>query len=737
MFAFHKSLGTALYRQEKPRLTLPKAITKAVDSAVCTYINSNQAASEGIRSALEEHFCVVNLDPASVCLSPAPTLRKHKNAKAIINQWGENVEATFVQSVSKFRCLNLSPELEAWEESTEVIGQMLLKQDVTVVPDKAKGVISVAGPVDVVQGVEQSLSEATNKISKRVQRQKFSETETIKMPPGLLSILLHSGVKEELLSVYPEVEILNRNDSPDLIVKCLREEIVEIQKFIFNRTSELKYQRLDMDPFVLELLKKEQEEKLTDLFLRSYGINAALKISGNTLQLVAVTDRALVDAEDHLGKLLMSQYVDVEDSNVLKTPEWDEYVRQAESANNELARRIRIRIKEQQVVVSGDKAAVISVSRELEDFLKQNAHVEETVPIKPDIILKHIKAFDKSHMEKLQDKVALSYKSESICLSGSRADVLKSKSEVEKLVSSLIVETHEVSVPGAKKLFENLHSMNSLFNGTCCLVELMDGTSGQGRPPNAPTPLCQLQTVDGTEIFVCKADICSYPVHAVVSYANPDFKFTSGLQRALLKAAGPQLQEECDRLIHSKGRLTPGENVITAAGGQLFCKNIIHAVAPELEGGQIIRVKRVAQLKKTIKGSLELAEKKGCVSVALPALSITSGFLFKLSVDTIITAVREYFDERHNDIVLKRVHFVDTCDESVAKMAAAVREQFKDHCAPQASSSSSPNLPSTSTSTSPGNQTPSNPNCLGQVQTNEGLIITLVIGNIEDATVIN
>lgn len=735
MFAFHKSLGTALYGQEKPRLTLPNAINKAIDCAVWTYINSNQAAAESIRSALKEHFCIVNLDRVTVCLSPAPTLRQHKNAKAIINQWGKNVEATFVQSVSKFMCLNLSPESEVWEESTEAIRQMLLKEDVAVVPDKAKGVISVAGPVDVVEGVQQSLYEATNKIRKRVQRQKLSKTETVKMPPAL-TILFRGDVKEELLSVHPELEISNSNDSPDLIVTGLMEEIVEVHKFILNRTSELKYQKLDMDPFVLELLKEEQEETLTDMMLRSYGINAALKSSGNTLQLVAVTDRTLVNAEDHLGKLLMSQYVDVEDSNVLKTPEWDEYVHQAENANNKLASRIRIRTKDQQVVVSGHKDVVINVSRELEDFLKQNARVEETVAIKPDVILKHIKAFDKSHMEKLQDKVALSYKYEAICLSGSRADVLKSKSLVEKLVSSLIFESYEVSVPGAKKLFEKLDSMNSLFNATGCLVELVDGTSGQGKPTNVPKPLCQLRTVDGNEIFVCKADICSYPVHVVVSYANPDLKFTSGLQRALLKAAGPQLQKECDRLIHLKGRLKPGDSVITAAGGQLFCRNIIHAVAPELDGGQIIRLKRVAQLKKAIKDSLELAEKKGCVSVALPALSSTSGFLFKLSVDTIITAVREYFDERHNDIVLKRVHFVDTCDQSVALMAAAVREQFKDHSAPRASSSS-PNLPSTTTSTSAGNQTPSNPNCLGQVQTKEGLNLTLIVGNIEDARVIN
>lgn len=736
VFAFHKSLGTALYGQEKPRVPLPKAINKAIDCALWTYIDSNPAVVESIRSALKEHFCNVTLDRASVCLSPAVTLQQHKNAKAIINQWGENVEATFVKSVSKFRCLKLSPESEAWEESTEEIRQMLVKEDVAVVPDKAKGVILVAGPVDVVEGVEQSLYEATDKIRRRVQRQKLSKTETIQMGLAIRTVLLQGGVKEELLNVYPELEISYGSDGPDLIVTGLMEEIVEVQKFILKRISELKQGRLDMDPFVLELLKEEQEEKLTDMFLRPHRINAALKSSGNTLQLVALTDEALADAEDQLGKLLMSQYVDVEDSNVLKTPEWDEYVRQTENANNTLPSRIRIRIKDPQVVVSGHKDVVINVCRKLEDFLKQYARVEETVAIKPDIILKHMKAFDKAHMEKLQDKVVLSYKYEAICLSGPRADVLNSKSLVQKLVSSLTFESYEVSIPGAKKLFENLDSMNSLFNGTGCLVELVDSISGQGRPTNVPKPLCQLQTVDGTEIFVCKADICSYPVHAVVSDANPDLRFTSDLQRALLKAAGPQLQVECDHLIRLKGRLKPGDNVITAAGGQLCCRNIIHTVAPKLEVGQMICLKRVAEFVNAIKGSLELAEKNGCVSLALPAISISSGSLSKLTLDTIITAVRKYFDERHNDVVLKRIHFVDTCDESVAKMVAAVREQFKYHCAPQASSSS-PNLPSTTTSTSPGTQTPSNPNCLGQAQTKEGLDITLVVGNIEDATVIS
>lgn len=741
VFAFHTSLGRALYGQEKPRPKLPNAFTESIDCAVWTYINSNQSAAESIRRDLKEHFCIVNLDQSTVCLSPATTLDQQKDGKVISNQWKESVEATFAQSISKFRCLKLSPESEAWEESEEMIRQMLLKEDVVVVPDKAKGVISVAGPVSAVEGVEQSLYEATNTIRKRLQRQKSSITEAVKLPPAIFSVLVQGDLKEQLCSVYPQLEMSHSKGSPDLIVTGLPEEIAEVKTIIFTRILELKYQKLEMDCFVLDLLKEEQEQELTDVYLTSYGINAAFKISGNGLQLVAITDETLRDAEEHLVKLLITQDVNVEDTNVLKMPEWDHQVCQTETANNRLHSRIRIYTKDQKVVVCGHRDAVINVSRKLKDFLEQNAHVEETVVIKPNTILNYIKILDKPKIEQIQDKVALSYKNEAICLSGSRADVLECKSLVEKLVSSVFFETLTVAAPGAKKLFKNLDNMSSLFNESGCLVQLVDETSGrQGRETKFPKHVFQLQTRDGTEIAVCKADICSYPVHAVVIYTSQDLKLTSGLARVVLNAAGSQLQEECDSLIRMKGPLKPGDHVITGAMGQLCCRKVIHAVAPRLDVDRLKHSKGVAQLKKAIKGSLELAEQNSCVSVALPALSSASGFPPKLSTDTIIKAVREYFDEKHEDVMLKKVHFVDANDRSVEAIVDAVRKQFKAQCAAQSDPPSPSPPPISATSPPPRNhptQTPSHPNCLDNVQTKEGLNVTLVIGNIEDATVNN
>ncbi|RCU34572.1 hypothetical protein DVA76_19680, partial [Acinetobacter baumannii] len=79
-----------------------------------------------------------------------------------------------------------------------------------------------------------------------------------------------------------------RNESPDLIVTGLRDEILAASKVLYDAVFALKRQNLEIDNFVLDFLKNEQQEELTDSLLISNAINAAFEISGNRVQLLAV-----------------------------------------------------------------------------------------------------------------------------------------------------------------------------------------------------------------------------------------------------------------------------------------------------------------------------------------------------------------------------------------------------------------------------------------------------------------
>ncbi|XP_040913508.1 poly(ADP-ribose) polymerase family member 14-related sequence 1 [Toxotes jaculatrix] len=736
VYPFYKSLGTALYGKYKPSLKLPAAISEPIDSAIWRYLKDNHSAAETIHSDLAKHFCNVNLNQSTVHLSPVSSLLQQKDAKAVIKVWGDTVKSAFAQAMSKFRSVKFQPEPDVWEESEKNFRQMLQNKDVVVVPDKASGVLSVVGFVDDVDKLEQKLDEVMSSVVTRVQREKSSITQVIKVQPSIFHILNQHGLQDKLLHVYPELKMSFKKENSDLTVTGLREEILAVRNAIFNETFALKRRILEMDNFVLHLLKDEEQEELTNALLTSNGINAAFETKAPRVQLLAVSDIDLNDAEDHLTKLLMSQYIDVEDSNVLKKPEWQNLVCQLEKANSKPCRRLLIHTTGQQVVVSGHKDSVLKVSSELDDFLKQNAHIDETVVVKPNAILEYVKKLKASSLKQVEDNVAVSYTKEAICLSGSRVNVTDGKTLVEDLVSSVVFDSLKVSKPGMKKLFQDQEAMyvSSLLNETGCLVQLVDGTNG-GQDDLAhswvPKPVYQLQTADGVEIAVCKADMCSYPVHAVVSSSNCDLKPNGGLAGALSNAAGPQMQAECDKIINLKGLLKPGDCVITDAGGQLCCKKVIHAVGPKFDPSK--PQKAAAHLKKAVKESLELAEKHGCTSVALPTISRNQGLPLDLCSESIIRAVKEHCDEKYDDNTLQKIHLVNNDDAAVKAMEAAVREQFGNHGV----SHSQQALPTKATKFPLGKHARSagsDSTCLGHVKTNEGLDITVIKGKIEGAT---
>ncbi|XP_041663634.1 poly(ADP-ribose) polymerase family member 14-related sequence 1 isoform X2 [Cheilinus undulatus] len=730
VYPFYESLGIALYGKDAPSLKLPAAISEPIEEAVWRYLNDRQTALKTIQNQLTKHFCKVTLGQSALCLNPFPSLLQEQNAKAIVKDWRDDVRSALELALSNIKSTKFQPEPEVWKESEMKIREVLRNEDVAVVPDRARGILSVVGPLADINKLQPNLTEVINKITTRVHREKFSETHDIKVSQLIFNVLCREGLRDKLLQVYPELKMSFSKGSTDLSITGLKDEIFAANRVIYDAMLALKRQHLELDNSILDLLKDEQPEKLTDAFLKPSGINAVFDISANRVHLLAASDRGLTEAGDYLKKLLVTRNIDVEDRKVLYKPEWQDLVSQLENADNKSLRTIRIHAAGQKVVVSGLTDVVKRVSSTVEDFLAKNAQVEETVNVKPNAKVEYMSKLDLSWLKKMEDKVAVHYKKEALSLSGCRVHVTECKKLVEDFISSLVFERLRVPKPGVRTFFREKEDMyvSSLWTDTGCRVQLVDESSDDGQDDNKkfPVPVYQLQTSDGVEIAVCKADMCTYPVDAVVNASNQDLKHSGGLSAALLKAAGPQLQVECDQRISLNGQLRFGDCVITGAGGRLSCKKIIHAVGPVFDPAKAPKTQ--AQLKRAVKGSLELAERRGCVTVALPAISKNQGFPLDLCATIIVRAVKEHCDEKADDNTLKKIHLVNNDDNAVKAMERAVRQEFGNHGA----SSSQQTLP-----TKPlvaAKPSGSDLNCLGKVTTAEGLAISLIKGNIENAT---
>ena len=112
-------------------------------------------------------------------------------------------------------------------------------------------------------------------------------------------------------------------------------------------------------------------------------------------------------------------------------------------------------------------------------------------------------------------------------------------------------------------------------------------------------------------VRVIRGDITEAPVDAIVNAANSHLQHGGGVAGAIVRKGGSIIQEESDRI----GYVPVGESAVTTAG-RLPAKYVMHTVGPRWGEGD-----EEAKLGSAVRNTLELAEKKGFATIAMPAIS--------------------------------------------------------------------------------------------------------------------
>jgi O-acetyl-ADP-ribose deacetylase (regulator of RNase III) len=114
---------------------------------------------------------------------------------------------------------------------------------------------------------------------------------------------------------------------------------------------------------------------------------------------------------------------------------------------------------------------------------------------------------------------------------------------------------------------------------------------------------------------VVRGNLLEEPVDAIVNAANGHLAHGGGVAGIISRAAGPELQEESDRIVRSRGPLPTGAAVVTTAGGLPF-KGVIHAVGPRHGEGD-----EEAKLVRALTAAFAAAKDQGWDAVSFPAVS--------------------------------------------------------------------------------------------------------------------
>jgi O-acetyl-ADP-ribose deacetylase (regulator of RNase III) len=138
-----------------------------------------------------------------------------------------------------------------------------------------------------------------------------------------------------------------------------------------------------------------------------------------------------------------------------------------------------------------------------------------------------------------------------------------------------------------------------------------------------------------------QGDISNLAIEAIVNAANEPLIMGGGVDGAIRRKAGPEMEREIRRI----GRCPTGKAVLTR-GYALPAAFVIHTVAPIWSGDHARREADISLLTDCYRNSLALADEQGISEIAFPCLGTgIYGWPADLAANTAFRTVSDFLSE--------------------------------------------------------------------------------------------
>ena len=155
------------------------------------------------------------------------------------------------------------------------------------------------------------------------------------------------------------------------------------------------------------------------------------------------------------------------------------------------------------------------------------------------------------------------------------------------------------------------------------------------------------------DLSLTQGDITKAQVDAIVNAANSELIGGGGVDGAIRRAGGDEIEQACAEIRRREGGCPTGKAVITP-GGNLNAKYVIHTVGPVWEGGNSGEPELLASC---YQESLRLTADNGIQSIAFPSISTgIYGYRIEKAAVVALTAVKDFITE--NNVAPKKIQFV-------------------------------------------------------------------------------
>ncbi len=175
-----------------------------------------------------------------------------------------------------------------------------------------------------------------------------------------------------------------------------------------------------------------------------------------------------------------------------------------------------------------------------------------------------------------------------------------------------------------------------------------------------------------TKIKLVQGDITKEQVDAIVNAANSQLIGGLGVDGAIRRAGGSEIDRACDEIRARQGGCPTGEAVITT-GGNLPAKYVIHTVGPIWRGGNSGESELLASC---YRESLSLALQNSAKTIAFPSISTgIYGYPIDKAAAVALSAVKEFLMQGDGIGEVRFVLFDDSTYRGYEQVLSALEGQ--------------------------------------------------------------
>ncbi|XP_044293868.1 protein mono-ADP-ribosyltransferase PARP14-like [Varanus komodoensis] len=686
VYPYCSCLETALYGKERPQIKMPEPVSVPLDPYIWQFLQGKDKLMQEIENEMTLCYCELIWPPMTceqpkITMNPSAALSKQgASGMELIKAWKEKVCSELACIMSKFKTTKCAIISASWE----TIESTLIK-NVLAIPDSAKESVILAGFVYVVDNVEKAIKQHIENVIKDAEKAKETIQQTLSVPPHKFEVLHHILQEENLYQENRDVKCSYNFETKTVQLSGILTDVYRMKSDILEKINNMVETKVNVHPNIFHFLQLPGSGQVSKIF-HANNIYASYELELNSVALVGQTPEGLSKAEELMKKCLDHKCIVLEDRELMNKKEWKELLKKLERKHNSGEGTVSIDEcldleEDAKVIIAGYTSAVADVYQMLSNFVERNTRMLKVIPAKSVAVVQYMEKEKKNSWQDLRRRgVKISFgeqaEQKNIILSGPKAEVRQGATVVEKILSSVHSLNVTFDKPGVKAFFKarEYSYVAEAKNSFNCLIRLQKDDELNGVSEGKENPHAKITLKDGIVVEACKDDLTKYPVDVVVNASNEDLKHIGGLADALSKAAGSQLQKECDDHVKRYGSLRPGCAVITGAGN-LPCKQVIHAVGPRWDNSTA--QKCTSLLKKAVKESLKLAETYNHRSIAIPAISSgVFGFPMKACAHAIVTAIKENLEDSSENGSLKKICLVDVSEDTVQALAEALCKVF-------------------------------------------------------------